>query len=246
MWSQQGVCLSPRAEANAATAAPSCLTETPLQINRTSQPASQGETTTRPSGEKDRRVVWDGGEEKKKKKSETETREEGWSEGRWWGGVRDVGDGRRKGNLCFALNADAGRSLINVRVYQPPSCLSTAECCYRFPTGPECNNNNTVLTVRSELCLLANHYLKAENISLLNLLLFLRTSPKFSLLVLVFLYKKKKKSLCSAHYAGKHIRYSTSFIECTISAIRHLLSYIQAHRERSTDDGLNLGFSNIL
>lgn len=51
-----------------------------------------------------------------KKKSETEP-------GRG-GGVRDVGDGRRKGNLCSALKADAGRSLINVRVELPPTQAS--------------------------------------------------------------------------------------------------------------------------
>lgn len=57
--------------------------------------------------------------------------------------VRDGGDGRRKGNLCFALKADAGRSLINVGVQQPPSCLSTTAICSRFLTGPEDDNTDS-------------------------------------------------------------------------------------------------------
>lgn len=97
--------------------------------------------------------------------------------------MRDGGDGRRKGNLCFALKADAGRSLINVGVQQPPSCLSTTAICSRFLTGPEDDN-----TDRRQLC---NFKAEVENNSVLGYI-----SPKSSLLVLeLFLHFGSKEKI---------------------------------------------------
>lgn len=157
MWSQQGVCLSPRAGANAATAAPSCLTET---HSKSIAPASLPAKVRRRLARQGRKTEgWWEIEGEKERDRDGRRSEEGVGRGIL---ARDVGDGRRKGNLCFALKADAGRSLINVRVQQPPNCLSTTAICYRFLRVPEEEDDDDYDTVRSQLCLLAHHYLKVE------------------------------------------------------------------------------------